>query len=57
VAIGMRFLAPPAPTPVAQPMATTTSNSGYVDSVATLDENPDLYLWLASSEAEPLAME
>jgi hypothetical protein len=56
VAIGIRFLPHPAPTTVAQPVAAANSSS-YADSVAVLDENPDLYLWLASSEAEPLAME
>jgi hypothetical protein len=57
IAVGVRFLPHSAPTPVAQPMATATSGGAYADSVAVLDENPDLYLWLASSEAEPLAME
>jgi anti-sigma-K factor RskA len=57
IAIGMRFLPHSTPTPVAQPMAAATSGGSYADSVAVLDENPDLYLWLASSEAEPLAME
>lgn len=58
VAIGVQFLPRSAPVSTVQPMvaATGTSND-YNDAVATLDENPDLYLWLASSEAEPLAME
>ena len=56
IAVGMRFLPHSVPTPLAQPMAAATSGD-YADSVAVLDENPDLYLWLASSEAEPLAME
>jgi hypothetical protein len=38
-------------------IAATGTSDDYSDGVATLDENPDLYLWLASSEAEPLAME
>jgi hypothetical protein len=58
VAIGVQFLPRSAPLSTAQPMATATGTSNdYSDGVATLDENPDLYLWLASSEAEPLAME
>ena len=58
VAIGMQFLPRSPPVPAVQPMvATTNMGNDYSDSVATLDENPDLYLWLASSEAEPLAME
>lgn len=56
VAIGVQFLPRSAPLSTAQPMITGTSDD-YSDGVATLDENPDLYLWLASSEAEPLAME
>jgi anti-sigma-K factor RskA len=57
VAIGVQFLPSSTPAPAAQPMATATGNSSYVDSLSALDENPDLYLWLASSEADPLAME
>jgi anti-sigma-K factor RskA len=56
VAIGVQFLPRSAPVPTAQPSLAATG-SYYNDGVATLDENPDLYLWLASSEAEPLAME
>lgn len=56
VAIGMQFLPQSAPVPTAQPMASNASGD-YNSSVPTLDENPDLYLWLASAEAEPLAME
>ena len=58
VAIGVQFLPRSTPLSTVQPMiaATGTSND-YSDAVATLEENPDLYLWLASSEAEPLAME
>ena len=58
VAIGVQFLPQSAPPPIAQPVAAATGTSNdYSDGVATLDENPDLYLWLASSEAMPLAME
>ena len=58
VAIGLQFLPQSAPAPTAQPMVATVDASGdYNSSVPTLDENPDLYLWLASAEAEPMAME
>ncbi|MEO8366424.1 MAG: hypothetical protein ABI538_09485 [Pseudoxanthomonas sp.] len=58
VAIGAQFLPRAAPLSPAQPMAAAAGTSNdYGDAMATLDENPDLYLWLASSEAEPLAME
>lgn len=58
VAIGVQFLPRSAPLSTAQPMvAATGASNDYSDNLATLDENPDLYLWLASSEAEPLAME
>ena len=35
------------------PATTTTDDTAY----ATLEENPDLYLWLASEDAATLAME
>ncbi|HEY5972199.1 MAG TPA: hypothetical protein VIT22_09525 [Pseudoxanthomonas sp.] len=58
VAIGVQFLPQSTSVPATQPVVTTVDTANdYGDSVATLDENPDLYLWLASSEAEPLAME
>lgn len=58
VAVGVQFLPRPAPPSTAQPAVVATgTSSNYSDGVATLEENPDLYLWLASSEAEPLAME
>ena len=58
VTIGLQLLPKPGSTPTAQPVvATVGSGDAYADSVTALDENPDLYVWLASSEAEPLAME
>ena len=57
VAIGLQFLPtsqPVAPTP---PAVATVAVDEYTSGVTALDENPDLYVWLASSEAEPLAME
>ena len=58
VTIGLQLLPKPGSTPAAQPVvATISSEDAYADSVSALDENPDLYVWLASSEAEPLALE
>jgi anti-sigma-K factor RskA len=58
VALGVQFLPGSGTAPATQPMAATVDNGNiYGDSLATLDESPDLYMWLASSEAEPLAME
>jgi anti-sigma-K factor RskA len=58
VALGVQFLPRWDTVPAAQPMVATVDNDdGYGDSLAVLDESPDLYMWLASSEAEPLAME
>lgn len=44
-------------TPDTPPAAIADSASDYDPALTVLDENPDLYLWLASSEAQPLAME
>ena len=59
VALGVQFLPRSGTTPVTAPRiaATAGGEAGYTDTLATLDESPDLYMWLASSEAEPLAME
>lgn len=58
VALGVQFLPRSGTLPASQPMVATVGNDeGYGDGVAALDESPDLYMWLASSEAEPLAME
>jgi len=57
VTIGLQLLPKPGSIPVQPVVATVGSDDAYADSVSTLDENPDLYVWLASSEAEPLAME
>jgi hypothetical protein len=58
VAIGVQFLPQSAPVSTLPPtLAAAGTGDDYNDSVAMLEENPDLYLWLASSEAAPLAME
>lgn len=55
VTIGLQLLPKPGSNPAAQPViATLGSDDVYADSMIALDENPDLYVWLAS---EPLAME
>lgn len=62
VGVGLQFLLQ-APTP-SSPGETTPALLAAIDSDAldgtatgTLEEDPDLYLWLASAEAQPLAME
>ena len=58
VAIGLQFMPRTDTVPAAQPLiAATDAGDDYASGSTALDENPDLYLWLASSEAEPLAME
>jgi anti-sigma-K factor RskA len=57
VALGLQFLPADAPRETPTPLADATLyESDYPGSLAALDENPDLYMWLAS-DAEPLAME
>lgn len=34
-----------------------SENDAYTDALASLDEDPGFYLWLASSDVQPLAME
>lgn len=61
VGIGLQFLprTSTAPTPgTATPVAVTDGEAALDEaSAGTLDEDPDLYLWLASADAQPLAME
>ena len=45
------------PAPEAAPAATVAGTSADADIDAVLEENPDLYLWLASNDAYALAME
>ena len=58
VAIGVQFLprqpAPGAPAPATLAAAPTDATPDYV---APLEENPDLYVWLASADAPMLAQE
>lgn len=61
IAIGLRFDRDAASTPTDAQIAATTEPSaadgGYDEALASYDEDPDLYLWLASSDAQPLAVE
>lgn len=63
VALGLRFHVAPEPAPAPQaavtPAPALLASPFYDDAdlVATLGEDPDLYLWLASTEAQPVAME
>jgi anti-sigma-K factor RskA len=61
VALGLRFDRDGASTPADAQLAATADPSaaegGYDDALASYDEDPDLYLWLASGDAQPLAME
>lgn len=58
IGLGAQFL-PAAKAPTGEPaqLAAQAAATDANGSVTLLDENPDLYLWLASSEAQPLAME
>ncbi|MGX5730697.1 hypothetical protein ACWKWK_09195 [Pseudoxanthomonas beigongshangi] len=57
VLIGLQWL-PSTRAPVADPPAMAAGTAETTLPANTLlDENPDLYLWLASSDAPPLAME
>jgi len=59
IAIGVQFLPQnePANDAVPQMAVAAADERDYPGSLAALDENPDLYIWLASTEAAPLAME
>ena len=57
VAIGLQFLPTSQPVVTAPPAIAAAAVDEYSEAMTVLDENPDLYVWLASSEAEPLAME
>ncbi|MEP6908701.1 MAG: hypothetical protein ABI858_12090 [Pseudoxanthomonas sp.] len=58
VALGVQFMPGTGTRPGAPPtVAAAGKDAGDNDTLASLDESPDLYMWLASSEAELLAME
>jgi len=54
----MQAPSPAVPSPDLSPPAVVVGDDGEMDSsFAALDENPDLYLWLASNDAVALASE
>jgi hypothetical protein len=53
IALGLRLH--PAALPEATPARVLAANAA--DATATLDRNPDFYAWLASPDAEQLALE
>jgi hypothetical protein len=62
VGIGLQWLSSTPAVPASTPVAAATPSEG--DALAdelgvagTFDEDPDLYLWLASADAQSLAME
>ncbi|WP_337244217.1 hypothetical protein [Luteimonas sp. gir] len=63
LAIGLQSLAPPAPsttTPapvLAEADGAAALDDGVADALATYEESPDFYLWLAANESTLLAME
>lgn len=65
-AIGMYYFNPAPPPTSAMPVAANgtqpinaslSAAAEYRDTALVLDENPDLYLWLASTDVQPLAMD
>lgn len=62
VGIGLQWLPRTPAVPASTPVAAAIPSDGDVIAdelgvAGTFDEDPDLYLWLASAEAQPLAME
>lgn len=55
--VGLQVSREPAPMPAATPATTHAVVDSGDDIDTALDENPDLYLWLASNDAYALAME
>ena len=59
VAVGLRMELP-SPADDAAPIAdaaTPAASDDLLETYATLDEDPDFYLWLATTDVQPLAME
>ena len=56
LAIGLEWRRDLPPVATAPAVASATAEEAY-DPFVVLDENPDLYLWLASGDAATLAME
>jgi len=62
VGLGLQWLPPTSPAPPSTAVAATSQSDGDaiaddLGAASAFDEDPDLYLWLASADAQPLAME
>lgn len=60
VAVGLGFALRPGDGPAPAPTAVTAADAGgdgLEEVITDLDENPDFYVWLASGDADLLAME
>ena len=55
--IGLQLRPQPTPAPSPMPVVVDDSQGDASTAYASLDENPDLYLWLASNDAVALASE
>ena len=57
LAIGVQFRSPPTHGPAANPMVASMNASASRADGIILDQDPDFYAWLASSDAMQVAME
>ena len=59
VALGVGFALRPGGEPVSTPatVASANADADLDEAITVLDENPDFYVWLASGDADLLAME
>lgn len=54
---GLRMSGDAPPAPAGQVLAAIDADAGVEDAFDDLDQNPDFYVWLASGDADLLAME
>ncbi|TWT21284.1 alanine:cation symporter family protein [Luteimonas marina] len=54
---GLRMSGEAPPAPVDPAIAAVAAGAGIEDALDDLDQNPDFYVWLASGDADLLAME
>ena len=58
LAIGLRFgTLPPQPVPATAPSVATATSAAANGGATMLDEDPEFYAWLASNDAQLVAME
>jgi len=57
LAVGLQWRQADTAIAPAAPTQTVAASADYEDNAAALDESPEFYLWLASSDAQALAME